>query len=271
MMVARGCCLFNKCYRGNFEGDLQYHEVPQVETLSVPTKVGPVFKGDIPHVEAGVRAVSPVRGSGVVSGQVVSRRRSAAADCALEEDVSDNTIGRRLHRKCNIDPLFAKSPIVIEIVDGDDPQAMETVGLRRLGEPGIMGTRSVLTSVSGNAPSATDPSSSVAPGVYLPSEFTLGICRVKAAYVAVGIERGKQMAQVWSAGSGPGSCDPDATERSVDIMHAAIRDFAKTGFVSYIHLGELSLANLRQLCSEEEELVSDGGADGAASTQPRQG
>ncbi|CAH1450886.1 unnamed protein product [Lactuca virosa] len=178
MMVARGFCLFNKCYRGNFEGNLQYHEVPQVETLSAPTKVGPVFKGDIPHVEAGVRAASPVRGSGVVSGQVVSRRRSAAADSALEED---------------------------------------------------------------------------------------------DAYVAVGIERGKQLAQVWSAGSGPGSCDPDAAERFVDVIHAAIRDFAKTGFVTYLHLGELSLANLRQLCSEEEELVSDGGADGAASTQPRQG
>ncbi|CAH1431844.1 unnamed protein product [Lactuca virosa] len=69
--------------RGDFKGDLQYHEVPKVETLSSPAKVGPVFKVDVPPVEAGVRATSPVRGSGVVSGQVVSRSRSAAADSAL--------------------------------------------------------------------------------------------------------------------------------------------------------------------------------------------
>nr|KAJ0200605.1 hypothetical protein LSAT_V11C600303280 [Lactuca sativa] len=72
------------CHEGDFKGDLLYHEVPQVETLSAPTKFDPVFKGDVPPVEAGVRDASPVRGSGVASGQVVSRRRSATTDSALE-------------------------------------------------------------------------------------------------------------------------------------------------------------------------------------------
>ncbi|CAI9283257.1 unnamed protein product [Lactuca saligna] len=139
--------------RRDFKGDLQYHEVHQVETLSPPAKVGPVFKGDVPPVEVGVRATSPVRGSIVVSDQVVSRHRSVAADSALEEDIDGNTISRRLRRKHNVDPLLAKSPIVIEIVDGDETQAMETTGLRWLGEPGVEGTLSIPPLVSGDAPS----------------------------------------------------------------------------------------------------------------------
>nr|KAJ0185731.1 hypothetical protein LSAT_V11C900504210 [Lactuca sativa] len=128
---------------GDFEGDLQYHEVPRVEALSDPAKVGPVFKGDVPPIEAGVRAACPVRGSCVASGQVVSRRRYTDVDFAIKEDISGSTIGRRLHRKCNIDPLLAKSPNVIEIADGDNQQTMEMAGLHWLGEPGVASTRLV--------------------------------------------------------------------------------------------------------------------------------
>ncbi|CAI9300257.1 unnamed protein product [Lactuca saligna] len=46
--------------RGDLEGDLQYQEVPQVETLLAPAKVSPVLKGNVPPVEAEVRATSPV-------------------------------------------------------------------------------------------------------------------------------------------------------------------------------------------------------------------
>ena len=74
------------------------------------------------------------------------------------------------------------------------------------------------------------------------------------------------MARVWSTGSSLGSSDPDATTRSVDVMHVAIRAFSETDFASYLCLGKLVIADLRQLCFEVEELVSDGGADGAAST-----
>lgn len=59
--------------------------------------------------------------------------------------------------------------------------------------------------------------------------------------------------------------------QSIDAMHAAIKAFAKTNFSSYLRLGELGLADLHQLCSKEEELVPDGGVEGAASTQPFQG
>ncbi|XP_042754688.1 uncharacterized protein LOC111914361 isoform X1 [Lactuca sativa] len=133
--VVRDFCLLNRCYEGFFEGDLQYHEVPQVETLPDPAKVGPVFKGDVPPIEAGVKAASPIRGTSVASGQVVSQRWSAAVDSTLEEDIGGNIIDRRLCRKRNIDPLLAKSLIVIEIAYGDDPQAMETAGLRRMVSP----------------------------------------------------------------------------------------------------------------------------------------
>ena len=58
------------------------------------------------------------------------------------------------------------------------------------------------------------------------SEFALGNRHGKDTCVAAGIERGKQMVRVWSAGSGPGSFDLDA-------MHVVIRAFSKTDFVSY--------------------------------------
>ena len=74
------------------------------------------------------------------------------------------------------------------------------------------------------------------------------------------------MTRVWLDGSGPGLCDLDVAAWPVDAMHAAIRAFAKIDFASYLYFGELDHDDLCQLCSKEEELVSDGGADGAAST-----
>ncbi|CAH1426963.1 unnamed protein product [Lactuca virosa] len=101
------------------------------------------------------------------------------------------------------------------------------------------------------------------------SEFALGICHVKAACLAAGVENGKQVARTWSAGNSLGSSDPNVVAQSIDAMHAAIRAFSETDFVSYLRLGELSLADLRQLYSEEEEHVLDGGVGGTALTQPR--
>ncbi|CAH1433692.1 unnamed protein product [Lactuca virosa] len=63
----------------------------------------------------------------------------------------------------------------------------------------------------------------------------------------------------------------DTMAQSVDAMHAAIRAFAETDFASYLRLGELGLADLRQLCTEEEEHVPDDGVWGTALTQPRWG
>ena len=106
-----------------------------------------------------MKDASSVRGSGVASGQVVSQCWTDVVDSALEEDISGNTNGRHLRRKHIIDPPLSKSHIVIEIADGDDPRERETMGLCRLGEPGVVGTRSVPPSVSGDAPSAAGPSS----------------------------------------------------------------------------------------------------------------
>lgn len=44
--------------------------------------------------------------------------------------------------------------------------------------------------------------------------------------VAAGIDKGKQMARVWSAGNILGSSDLDVMAQSVDAMHAATRAFA---------------------------------------------
>ncbi|CAH1427792.1 unnamed protein product [Lactuca virosa] len=209
-------------------------------TTTASATVGSDFKDDVPPIEAGVR------GSGVASGKVVSHHRSTTVDSDLEEDGGGSSISRRLRRKSNIDPLFSKSPIVIEIADIDDPQAVETAGLRRPGEPGIMGAYSVPPSVPGDALSV-------------------------AACMAAGVEKGKQVARMWSAGNSPGSSDPDAMAQSIDEMHDIVRAFAETDFASYLCLGELDLVDLFQLCSEEEERIPDGGVGGTASTQPRQG
>ncbi|CAH1447557.1 unnamed protein product [Lactuca virosa] len=118
-------------------------------------------------------------------------------------------------------------------------------GLRWPGEPGVVGTYSVPPSVPSGALSVAGPS-------YL--------CAA---------EKGKQMARAWSAGNSPSSSDSDVAAQSIDAMHVAIKAFSETDFTSYLLLGKLGLADLRQLCSEDEKHVSDGGAGGATSTQPR--
>ncbi|CAH1413299.1 unnamed protein product [Lactuca virosa] len=94
-------------------------------------------------------------------------------------------------------------------------------------------------------------------------EFTLGIRRVKAVCVAVGVERGKQAVLVLSSGSGSGPSESGVVARFTDAMHAAIRAFAETDFASYLRLGELGLANICQLCSENEEVVPDDDVEGS--------
>ncbi|CAH1442913.1 unnamed protein product [Lactuca virosa] len=195
--------------RGNFGGDLQYPEVSLVEALLAPATVGAV-----PKCEA-----SPV-----------SRRRSVVVDSALGEDVSGDTIGRRLRRKRNIEPFLATSHVVIEIVDGDELSAAEAVCSHRRGKTIIAGGRSTSPSASNNVPS-------------------------KAACVVAGVERGKQATLVLSSGSGSDPSEPGAVAQSTDAMHAAIRAFAETDFASYLRLAKLGLADLHELCYEEEDAV----------------
>ncbi|CAH1421206.1 unnamed protein product [Lactuca virosa] len=85
---------------------------------------------------------------------------------------------------------------------------------------------------------------------------------MKVTYVAAGVERGKQVVLVSSSGSGSGPSEPGVVARSTDVMHTSIRSFAETDFISYLRLGELCLADLHQLCSEEEDVVPDDDIEG---------
>ncbi|CAI9287898.1 unnamed protein product [Lactuca saligna] len=86
------------------------------------------------------------------------------------------------------------------------------------------------------------------------SEFALGIHCVKAVCVAAGVGKGKTL---W--------------HNLLMQCMLPLGHFAEMDFVSYLRLGELNLVDLRQLCSNEEEHVPDGGDGGTASTQPRRG
>lgn len=85
---------------------------------------------------------------------------------------------------------------------------------------------------------------------------------MKVAFVAVGVERGKQVVLVLSSGSSSSPSEPGAVARSTNAMHIAVRAFTKRSFSSYLSLGKLGLADLRQLCFEEEDDVPDDAIEG---------
>lgn len=167
--------------RGNSKGDLQYREVPLVETLPTLASVGRVFVTGSPAVDLGSRLVSLVRPGlmgfsmgpsdgepGTYNNQVSSKRRLTTVDAALAEDVGNNTISMRLRRRRNIDFLLSKSPVVIEIADGDIPQQTEVVDLCPSGGSSVVGACSDPPSASGDVHMEAGPSPLSAPGVYLP-------------------------------------------------------------------------------------------------------
>ncbi|CAH1452683.1 unnamed protein product [Lactuca virosa] len=83
-----------------------------------------------------------------------------------------------------------------------------------------------------------------------------------AACVAASVERGKQAVLVLFSGSGSGPSESGVVVRSTDAMHASIRAFVEIDFASYLWLGDLGLADLRQLCPEEEDAIPDDGVKG---------
>ncbi|CAI9299124.1 unnamed protein product [Lactuca saligna] len=237
------------------------------------------FQGSVPPVEVGVRATSPVRGSSMATAQSVSRRRSASIDSSLEEDISGSTIGQRLHRKHNIDPLLANSSIVNEITYGDDLKvparvwsrhAFPSVTLEALdalsyshvandlmyvaaqvalylvavvGHLCYIGENTIvesrLATLDGEKVAVR-----VVDHVVESSESAVWIFRVNVVSMATGTERRKQKARVWTSGSSPGSSNLDVAARSIDAMHVAIKAFSKMDFMSYLHLVELGLTDL---------------------------
>ncbi|CAI9299647.1 unnamed protein product [Lactuca saligna] len=127
--------------------------------------------GDVPLVEAGVR------GFGVECGKFVPYRQSVVVDSAL------------------------KSHVVIEIVDTNDPQAVEATDLHQPGDPGIVGTYSISPYVPGDAPFAAGPSTLGAIGVnpYLVVD-TSRFCYIGvdlAELAAVKSEHDKLTENVW--------------------------------------------------------------------------
>lgn len=154
--------------QGNFGVDLRYHVVPLVEALLALATVEPAPKCEASPIVVRAEAASPSKGSGVPSFQVISCRRSVVADFALGKDVGGDTIGRRLCQKCNIKSFLSKSPIVIDIADGDDLSEAEADCSHRQGKTIVMGGCSTSPLASNDVPSKLGSSTSSAPGVYLP-------------------------------------------------------------------------------------------------------
>lgn len=102
------------------------------------------------------------------------------------------------------------------------------------------------------------------------SDLTLGIRSVKAACVAASIESGKQVTRGWPASGALGLSNPKAMARSVEVIQATIRAFSELNFMSYLRLGELGLADLHQLSSDDEDFASNDGVKGAALARPCQ-
>ncbi|CAH1452298.1 unnamed protein product [Lactuca virosa] len=83
---------------------------------------------------------------------------------------------------------------------------------------------------------------------------------MKATYVAAGVEGGRQAVKGQVAS---GKFDPNETSAMVELtqaMHASVKAFMETNFASLLHLGELDLEGLHQLCREPdiEENSSEG-------------
>ncbi|CAI9291980.1 unnamed protein product [Lactuca saligna] len=177
--------------------------------------------GGVSLVEVGVRALveAGVRGLGVASRKVISRRRSAAVDYAFEEDVVD---------------------------------------LRRSGELGVMDTYSVHPSV---------PEDSLLAVQNLVSEKEASAKRFTLQYdqFTIEVSRRKILEDdlVWVIQKGVVSVVDrvfESSEFALGIHRVkATLAFIEMDFASYLHLGELDLADLHQLCSEEEDHVPNGG------------
>ncbi|CAH1451781.1 unnamed protein product [Lactuca virosa] len=46
--------------------------------------------------------------------------------------------------------------------------------------------------------------------------------------------------------------EPSAIVEMTQAMHALVRDFMEMDFTSYLHLGDLDLGGLRQLCNDPD-------------------
>lgn len=83
--------------------------------------------------------------------------------------------------------------------------------------------------------------------VIVREEFSLGVRRLKAEYVATDIESSKQTVQKQLATRIFNPAERSAATQPAQEMHATIKEFVETNFSLYLCLDELDLAGLCQL------------------------
>lgn len=105
------------------------------------------------------------------------------------------------------------------------------------------------------------------------SEFTLGIKQMKATYMEVGVESGKQIIrkQVASGKFTPG--EMSALLEYTQAMHVEVKSFLETDFASYLHFGNLDMDGILLLCSDPdiEGECHEGSTSGTKPSPPAPG
>lgn len=84
------------------------------------------------------------------------------------------------------------------------------------------------------------------------AEFSLGVRRMKATCMIVGVERGKQMVREQVVVRKFDHRESSIIVDLIQAMHAFVKAFMETDFASYLRLGELDLGGLRQLCNDPD-------------------
>ncbi|CAH1417002.1 unnamed protein product [Lactuca virosa] len=83
-------------------------------------------------------------------------------------------------------------------------------------------------------------------------KFSLGVRRMKAACMAAGMEGGKHAVREQATVGKFNPEEASAVVEQTQAMHASVKSFMETSFALYLHLGELDLAGLRQLCYDPD-------------------
>ncbi|CAI9270692.1 unnamed protein product [Lactuca saligna] len=99
-------------------------------------------------------------------------------------------------------------------------------------------------------------------------EFVIGVNQMKRTCMVAGVENGKQEVreQVIAGKFVPG--EAAATTKHIQAMHVVVKAFMEIDFASYLHLCELDMAGLWQLCDDsdaEDSLVEGGSSHAGAS------
>lgn len=95
------------------------------------------------------------------------------------------------------------------------------------------------------------------------SKFAMGVKPKKMVCMAAGVENGKQEVQVQVVTGKFVPGEAVSTMEHTQAMHATVKVFMEIDFSSYLHLGELNMACLHQLCDNSD--VEDSQVEGGSS------